>query len=330
MADGGNGMGKLNFRWAINQALDEEMTRDAKVVLLGEDIGRAGGTFGLTRGLYEKYGEWRVKDSPLSEEGLMGTAVGLAIAGYRPVIEIMFMDFITIAMEQLVNQAAKTYFISGGKITIPLVVRTLGGGGFRGGSHHSQSLEAWFTHVPGLKVVYPSNPEDAKGLLKSAIRDDHPVLFIEHKSLLGFKGEAPDGEYTIPIGKAKIVCKGEHLTILSYGKMVHLCLEGANELKKKGIKAEVIDIRTLLPLDVETIIESVKKTNHVLIVHEAAKNSGFGAEISALISEQAIYDLDAPVKRLAGLFSTIPVGDAEDFLYPTVLQIIQTAEELVL
>ncbi|WP_404328244.1 alpha-ketoacid dehydrogenase subunit beta [Mesobacillus maritimus] len=320
---------KVNFRWALNQALDEELARDEKVFLIGEDIGRAGGTFGITRNLYDKYGDLRVKDTPISEEGIMGTAVGAALVGYRPIVDLMFMDFITIAMEQLANQAAKTYYFSGGKIKVPLVVRALAGGGFRAGGHHSQTLESWFTHVPGLKVVYPATAYDAKGLLKASIRDDNPVVFLEHKSLLSVKSEIPDEDYIIPLGKADIKRSGKDVTIITFGRMVHTCLEAAGELAETGVDAEVIDLRTLLPLDTETILESVRKTNHVIIVQEAPLHSGFGAEISALISEQAIYELDAPIKRIAGAFTPIPVGTTEDFLYPKVQDVVSTAKSLV-
>ncbi|WP_078428281.1 alpha-ketoacid dehydrogenase subunit beta [Alkalihalobacterium alkalinitrilicum] len=320
---------KLNLRWALNHALDEEMARDKKVFLMGEDIGKAGGTFGITRGLYEKYGDLRVKDTPISEEGIMGAAVGAALVGYRPIVDLMFMDFITIAMEQLANQAAKTYYFSGGKIKVPLVVRALAGGGFRAGGHHSQTLESWFTHVPGLKVVYPSTPYDAKGLLKASIRDDNPVVFLEHKSLLGLKGAVPSEEYVIPLGKADIKREGKDVTIVTFGRMIHTCLEAAKELSELGIEAEVVDPRTLLPLDKETIIQSVQKTNRVMIVQEAPLHSGFGAEIAAMISEEAVYDLDAPIKRVAGAFTPIPVGKTEDFLYPSVSDIVLTAKSLV-
>lgn len=320
---------KVNFRWALNQALDEELARDEKVFLIGEDIGRAGGTFGITRNLYDKYGDLRVKDTPISEEGIMGTAVGAALVGYRPIVDLMFMDFITIAMEQLANQAAKTYYFSGGKIKVPLVVRALAGGGFRAGGHHSQTLESWFTHVPGLKVVYPATAYDAKGLLKASIRDDNPVVFLEHKSLLSVKSEIPDEDYIIPLGKADIKRSGKDVTIITFGRMVHTCLEAAGELAEAGVDAEVIDLRTLLPLDTEAILESVRKTNHVIIVQEAPLHSGFGAEISALISEQAIYELDAPIKRIAGAFTPIPVGTTEDFLYPKVQDVVSTAKSLV-
>ncbi|MGE7694005.1 alpha-ketoacid dehydrogenase subunit beta [Lysinibacillus sp. NPDC094177] len=321
-------MSNISFRWAINHALDEEMSRDEKVFLIGEDIGKPGGVFGLTRNLHAKHGDLRVKDTPISEEAIMGLAVGAAIAGYRPVVDLMFMDFITIAMEQLTNQAAKTFYLSGGKIKVPLVVRVLAGGGFRAGAHHSQTLESWLTHVPGLKVVYPATPYDVKGLLISSIRDNNPVVFLEHKSLLSVKGEVPNEEYTIPLGKADIKRKGKDVSIITFGRMVHLSLEAAEKLSEIGIDVEVVDLRTLLPLDKETILKSVKKTNRVAIVHEAVKESGFGAEISSVISEEAIYDLDAPIIRIASAFSPIPVGELEDYLYPSVEKIVSEIKSL--
>jgi len=321
-------MTKINFRWAITHALDEELARDDKVFLVGQDVGESGGVFGLTRGLYEKYGGWRVKDTPISEEGITGLAVGAGMIGHRPVVEIMYMDFISLAIEQLANQAAKTFYVSGGKIKVPMVVRTLAGGGFKAGIHHSQSLESWFTHIPGLKVVYPSTPYDVKGLLKSSIRDDNPVVFIEHKGLFSLKGEVPEEEYTIPLGKADIKREGSDVTIISYGKSVHQSLEAAEALAKEGISAEVIDLRTLVPLDKETILKSVEKTNRAMVVYEATKESGFGAEVSSIISEELIYDLDAPVRRIAGAFTPIPLGDAEDAHFPTVEEIIKVAKEM--
>ncbi|WP_078427677.1 alpha-ketoacid dehydrogenase subunit beta [Alkalihalobacterium alkalinitrilicum] len=321
-------MGKLNFRWAITQALDEELARDDKVFLIGQDIGQSGGVFGLTRGLYDRYGGWRVKDSPISEEGITGLAVGAAMIGHRPVVEIMYMDFMSLAIEELANQAAKTHYVSNGKIKVPMVVRTLAGGGFKAGIHHSQSLESWFTHIPGLKVVYPSTPYDVKGLLKSAIRDDNPVVFIEHKGLFSVKGEVPDEEYVVPLGKADVKREGSDLTIISYGKTVHQSLEAAEALAEEGIDVEVVDLRTLVPIDQETIFKSVQKTNRVMIVYEATKESGFGAEVSSMISEELIYDLDAPIRRVAGAFTPIPLGAAEDAHFPTVEKIIKEAKEM--
>lgn len=322
-------MGRTNMRWAINRALNEEMARDEKVFLIGEDIGYAGGSFGATRGLLDKYGEARVKDTPISEEVVSGAAVGASLVGYRPVAEIMFMDFISIAMDQICNQAAKTHYVSGGQLKAPMVVRTLGGGGFRAGCHHSQSLESWFTNVPGLKVVFPSTPYDTIGLLKASIRDDNPVVFIEHKSLLGLKGEVPDEEYTIPLGQADVKREGSDVTLVTYGRMVQLSLAAAEELAKEGISAEVIDLRTLVPLDKEAVLASVRKTHRAAVVYEGIKTGGFGGEVAAMIAEEAIYDLDAPVKRFATAFSVIPVGDVEDYLYPTQEEIVQGVKEMM-
>lgn len=322
-------MGRTNMRWAINRALDEEMARDENVFLIGEDIGYAGGSFGATRGLLEKYGEWRVKDTPISEEAISGAAVGAALVGRRPVAEIMFMDFVTIAMDQICNQAAKTHYVSGGRLKVPMVVRTLGGGGFRAGCHHSQSLESWFTNTPGLKVVFPATPYDMLGLMKSAIRDDNPVIMIEHKSLLGFKGEVPEEEYTIPLGKADIKREGTDITLVTYGRMVQLALAAAEELAGTGIQVEVIDLRTLVPMDKETVLASVRKTHRAAVLYEGVKIGGYGGEVAAAIAEEAIYELDAPVKRFATAFSVIPVGDVEDYLYPTQAEIVQGIKEMM-
>lgn len=310
-------MAKINIRWAVTQALDEEMARDEKVFLIGEDIGASGGSFGETRGLFEKYGEWRVRDTAISEEALIGSAFGAAMAGYRPVAEIMFMDFIPAAIEYIINQAAQTYYLSNNKIKVPMVVRTIGGGGFRAGAHHSQSLEALFTNSPGVKVIYVSNAYDAKGLLKAAIRDDNPVLFIEPKALLGMKSEVPEEEYVIPIGKAAVKREGKDVTLITYGRMVHTCLDAAKLLEEAGIDAEVIDLRTLQPWDKEAVFNSVRKTNRAAVVYEGRKDGGFGAEVSASIAESLIFDLDAPVLRFATEFLPIPAGEIEDVLYPS-------------
>jgi pyruvate dehydrogenase E1 component beta subunit len=307
----------LNMRWAITQALEEEMRRDERVCVIGQDVGAAGGVFGLTRGLHDAFGAERVRDAPISEEGLANLAVGAAINGLRPVLEIMFMDFVSLTMDALANQAAKTRYLSGGAIGVPLVVRTLGGAGFGIGAHHGQSLEAWFTHVPGLKVIQPSTPADAKGLLKAAIRDNDPVIFVETKTLLGIKGPAPPAGEVLPIGKADVKRAGSDCTVVATGRMVGAALEAAEAVRVDGIDVEVVDPRTLLPLDTDTILQSVAKTSKVLIVHEAPRPSGFGAEIAAVIAEECLYELDAPVRRLCGAFAPIPPGDAEHFLFPT-------------
>jgi pyruvate dehydrogenase E1 component beta subunit len=319
---------ETNMRWAITQAQQEEMERDESVILMGQDIGAAGGVFGLTRGLFDQFGPERVRDAPISEEALANMAVGMAIAGMRPVLEIMFMDFIALTMDALANQAAKTRYLSGGKLGAPLVVRTLGGAGFRIGAHHGQSLEAWLTHVPGLKVIQASTPADAKGLLKAAIRDPDPVVFIETKALLGEKGPVPSGDVVVEIGKAAVRREGTDVTIVATGRMVMAALAAAETLAAEGIEAEVIDPRTLLPLDVPTIVESVAKTGSALVAHEAPRSSGFGAEIAARIGEECLYELDAPVRRLGGAFSPIPPGPAEDFLFPTSAEIADAARAL--
>ena len=307
---------QLNMRWAINHALDEEMERDELVCLIGQDIGETGGTFGLTRGLYDKYGARRVRDAPISEEGLANLAVGAAMTGLRPVLEIMFMDFTALVMDAMANQAAKTRYLSGGQLTVPMVLRTLSGAGFRAGSHHSQSLEAWFVHVPGLKVVAPSTPADAKGLLKASIRDDNPVVFLEPKGLLSVKGPAPAPDEVIELGTADVKRPGSDLTIIAIGRMVPVALEAAVQLAQEGINAEVLDPRTLQPLDTDAILDSVARTGRAVVVHEAPSPAGIGAEIAAVIAEGCLEHLDAPVKRITGAPVPIPFGSAEDHLFP--------------
>ena len=319
----------LNMRWAITQALDEEMRRDERVCLIGQDVGAAGGVFGLSRGLFDAFGPERVRDAPISEEGLANLCVGAAMNGLRPVLEIMFMDFLSLTMDALANQAAKTRYLSGGAIAVPLVVRTLGGAGFRIGAHHGQSLEAWVTHVPGLKVIQPSTPADAKGLLKAAIRDNDPVVFVETKALLGVKGPKPPADEVLPIGKADIKRAGEHATVVATGRMVGVALEAAEVLATEGTEVEVVDPRTLVPLDKDAILDSVAKTGRVAIVHEAPKRSGFGAEVAAIIAEECLYELDAPVRRLGAAFAPIPPGVAEEFLFPTAAGVAEAVRELV-
>lgn len=289
---------------ALNEALDEEMERDDKVIIMGEDIGLGTGVFSQTRGLYEKYGPGRVKQTPISESAFLGLAMGAATAGLRPVVDIMFMDFITVCMDPLINYAAKTHHMFNGQYKVPMVVMVAAGGGLGAGPQHSQCLEAWFAHVPGLKVVMPSTPKDIKGLMKAAIRDDNPVIYIYNKTLLSKKGEIPE-DCLIPLGKAEIKREGEDVTIVAAGSKVYDALSAADTLAEGGISAEVVDLRTISPLDRETILDSVKKTGHVVIVHEAVKDFGIGAEISAMISEEAFDYLDAPVKRVAAPFAVI-------------------------
>jgi pyruvate dehydrogenase E1 component beta subunit len=299
---------------AIRDALREEMQRDPTVFLLGEDIGKHGGAFGVTRGLVDEFGPERVIETPISEAAIAGAAVGAAIAGCRPVAEIMYMDFVTLAMDQIVNQAAKMRYMFGGKARVPLVIRMPSGAGRGNAAQHMQSLEAWFCHVPGLKVVMPSTPADAKGLLKSAIRDDNPVIFIEHKLLYAIKGDVPEGDYTIPLGKAEVKRAGQDVTIIATSRMVQFALEAADQLATQGVSAEVVDPRTLVPLDLDTILTSIRQTHVAVVVHEAPRRGGYGAEIAAQIQEQAFDWLDAPVARICGEDVPIPFSKALESL----------------
>jgi pyruvate/2-oxoglutarate/acetoin dehydrogenase E1 component len=320
-------MRKITFSQALNEALQEEMRRDERVIVLGEDINLPwGGAFRVTAGLVEEFGPKRVRTTPISEAAIAGGAVGAALVGCRPVAEIMYLDFIPIAMDQIVNQAAKVRYMSGGQATVPVVFRTQGGGGRSNAAQHSQSLEAWFVHVPGLKVVSPSTPYDAKGLLKSCIRDDNPVIFIEHKLLYFTSGEVPEEDYTIPLQKAAIRREGEHITIVSYSNMALKCLEAAKRLEERGIHAEVIDLRTLSPLDMETVLGSVRKTHRLLVVHEACRTGGLGGEIAAQVAESAFDELDAPVGRVGSLDSPMPYSPAlENMVIPTPDRIVSAA-----
>jgi pyruvate dehydrogenase E1 component beta subunit len=323
-------MKQLRYIRAITEALEEEMARDDDVFIIGEDVGRAGGIFSATRGLYEKFGPDRVKDTPISEAAFLGLALGAAISGLRPVVEIMFIDFITVCMDQLVNQIAKFRYMFGGQYKVPMVIRTLAGGGLSAGPHHSQCLEAWFTHIPGIKVVMPSTPYDVKGLLKATIRDDNPVLFIEHKDLLRLNGDVPEEEYLIPLGKADIKRSGKDVTVVATSKMVHEALTAAEKLAEEGIELEVIDPRTLSPLDMETILTSVKKTGRLVVAHEAVKFCGFGAEIAAAIAEEAFDYLDAPIKRIGAPFTPVPFSPPLEKTYLVgSQQIIEAVKEIV-
>ena len=295
---------------ALNEAMYAEMTRDERVFVMGEDVSLIGGIFGVTRGLREKFGEERVRDTPISEAGFLGAGVGAAIAGLRPIVEIQIWDFIAVTMDQVVNQAAKFRYMLGGGPTVPLVIRGPQGGGIRLAAQHSQSLEAWFAHVPGLVVVAPSTPYDAKGLLTSAIRDDNPVIFLEHKALYAVKGPVPTEPYAIPLGKADIKREGTDVTVIATQAMVARALAAAAELEKDGLSVEVIDPRTLVPLDEATLLASVRKTHRLVIAHEAVKRGGFGAELAALVAEKAIDDLDAPVVRVGARAVPMPYNDA--------------------
>lgn len=322
-------MAEMTFGAAINAALREELSRDEKVFILGEDVGAFGGCFGVTAGLFNDFGPDRVMDTPISETAIIGISVGAAAAGLRPVPEIMFMDFLGVCMDEIFNQAAKMRYMFGGKAKVPVTIRAASGAGFCAAAQHSQSLEAWFTHIPGLKVVMPSTPADAKGLLVSAIRDDNPVLFVEHKGLYGLAGEVPEGVYSIPLGKADVKRSGEHVTVVASALMLHRAMEAAGALAGEGIEAEVIDPRTLLPLDKETILQSVEKTGRLVIVHEAVKNSGLGAEIAAMVVEEGFDLLDAPIRRVAAPFVPVPFSPPLEQAYmPSVDSIVQAVKEI--
>lgn len=312
-------MAEMMYREALNRALFEEMRRDPSVFVLGENIGERGGSYKVTEGLIKEFGPERVIDTPLAEATFTNAAVGAALVGTRPIVEILFVDFTTLVMDAIVNQAAKYKFMSGGQGEIPMVLRTQGGAGNGIAAQHSQSLEALFYHIPGLKLVMPSSPYDAYGLLLSAIRDDDPTVFIEHKLLYMTKGEVPEEEYVVPLGEADVKKEGEDVTLVTYSYMTLKCLEAAELLEKEGISVEVVDLRTLKPLDEKTILESARKTGRVIIVHEACKRGGIGGDIAAMIMENAYDDLDGPVLRVCGLDTPIPYNlELEKVCVPTV------------
>jgi pyruvate/2-oxoglutarate/acetoin dehydrogenase E1 component len=298
---------EISYRDALNEAMSEEMDKDDKVFIIGEDVGIYGGLYKVNKGLFNKFGPERVMDTPICEQTIVGTAVGAALMGLRPIAEISYIDFIFLAMDQICNQAAKIMQVTSG-FKMPLVVRTQGGVGGGVGCHHSQSLEALFCHTPGLKVIMPSSPSDAKGLLKSSIRSDEPVIFIENKKLYDIYGPVPEEEYLVPIGKADVKRKGNDITIIATSFMVNESLKAAEDLEKNGISVEVVDPRTLVPLDINTILDSVKKTKRALIVHEAVERCGFGAEISAQLNEKLFGTLKSPVSRLCGMNVAIPAN----------------------
>ncbi len=323
-------MRKITYREALREAIREEMRRDPTVFLLGEDIGRYwGGAFKVTEGLAEEFGDERVRDTPISESAIIGTAVGAAITGMRPVAEIMFGDLTTLAMDQIANQAAKIHYMFGGQVKVPLVIRTPFGAGVNIAAHHSQSLEAWFMHVPGLYVAVPSTPYDAKGLLKTAIRGSNPVFFCEHKLLYPIEGEVPEEEYLIPFGVADIKREGADVTVVATLYMVHKALNVAEELEGEGVSVEVVDPRTLTPLDKQAIIKSVKKTGRIVIVSEDCRTAGVGAEIAAAVAEEAIDYLDAPIKRVAEPDTPIPFSPPlEQHVIPDEKVIIKAVKEV--
>ncbi len=299
-------MAETRFAKAIGKALEDAMASDPSVVFFGEDVAGAGGPFGVTRGLLQKFGEERVRDTPISEATLAGAAVGAALTGLKPVFEIMFMDFSTLTMDALVNQAAKAHFMFGGQGSVPLVMRTPHGGGVNAGPQHSQCLEAWMAHIPGLKVVVPSTCADAYGLLRSAIADPDPVIFVEHKALYGMKGELDDAQQPIPIGKARIAREGEHATIVCYGALVHEAEKAAKALESEGISIEIVDLRSLQPRDEASVLASLQKTHHLVIAHEAVTQFGPGAEIAARMADIGFDELDGPIVRVGAPFMPVP------------------------
>ena len=322
-------MKTMTYMEAIREAIRIKMTEDENVLIFGEDVGAFGGCFGLTQGLFNEFGDKRVRDTPISEGAIVGCAIGAAATGLRPIAELMMGDFVTVGMDMLCNQAAKLRYMSGGKITLPMVVRLPGGGGISAAAQHSQSLEAWLTHMPGLKVVYPSTPADAAGLMLTSIDDDNPVIFMEHKVLYGLKGEVPDDIKPIPLGVADIKKEGKDITIIATGKMVHEALKAARQLSKEGIEAEVVDPRTLVPLDKETIFNSVKKTSKVLVVTEENKRGGYGGEISAMIGEEIFDYLDAPIVRIGALNTPIAFSPGlESYILPNFKDIVNGVKKL--
>jgi pyruvate dehydrogenase E1 component beta subunit len=313
-----NGQREITFAQAINEALAEELRRDPRVFIIGEDVAEAGTPFKVLAGLVEEFGPKRVIDSPISEAGITGLAVGAAMTGTRPVVDIMFGDFITLTMDQMVNQAAKIHYMSGGKLKAPMVMRTTLGATRRSAAQHSQSLHVWFSHVPGLKVVIPSTPYDAKGMLKSAIRDENPVVFFEDKMMYQLKGNVPEGEYTIPLGLADVKRAGTDITLIATSSMVQVALEAADRLHGMGIEAEVVDPRTSLPLDKQTLIDSAKKTSRCIVIDEGYEQYGVTAEMASVVADGAFYYLDAPVKRMGAMNVPVPFSPVlEDLTVPT-------------
>ena len=321
-------MKKMTYAEAIRDGIRVEMKRDPAVYLCGEDVGKFGGCFGVTAGLVDEF-PGRIVDTPISETAIIGSSVGAAAAGLRPIAEIMFVDFMGVCMDELFNQAVKMRYMFGGKAKVPLVVKTIAGAGVAAAAQHSQSMEAWFTHIPGLKTVMPSTPADAKGLMASAIRDNNPVLFIEHKQLLGVSGDVPEDEYLVPLGKASIMRQGTDVTIVAWSWMAQKALAAAEVLEKEGISAEVLDPRTLVPLDKASILHSLGKTNKLVIVHEAVKTGGYAGEIAAIVADEGFDLLDSPIKRVTAPDTPVPFSPTLEAAYvPSVESIVQTVKSL--
>lgn len=323
-------MKKISVSAAIREGMREEMLRDENVIMVGEDLGTMGSPFAITLGFLDEFGANRVIETPISESSFTGMSVGAAMRGIRPVVELMYVDFISVAMDPIMNQAAKMRYMTGGQVNVPMVLRAPMGSGRRNAGQHSQCIETLFTHIPGLKVVCPSSAKDAKGLIKAAIRDDDPVIFLEHKLLYAKKEEIPEEEYIIPLGKADIKREGKDVTIITWSRQVYFALEAAEELAKEGIDVEVLDLRTLVPLDWEAIKESVCKTHNVVVVHEGVKRSGFGGELSAQITEELFDELDAPVERVAALNVVPPFAPTlEDAFFPHPEDIIKAVKKVL-
>jgi pyruvate/2-oxoglutarate/acetoin dehydrogenase E1 component len=323
-------MAELSYREAVRDAMSTAMRRDDDVFIMGEDIAEMGGSMGVTQGMLEEFGPERVRNTPISEMAIVGAGIGAAIAGMRPIVEIMYQDFTTLAMEQIVSQAAKHRYMSGGQIKVPLTIRTQGGAGWSPGAQHAQQLEAWFVHVPGLKVVFPSTPEDVRGLLWSSIYEDNPTVFFEHRTLYGIKGDVPDEIEPIEIGKARMHREGEDVTVVATGRLVHESLKAAEQAAEEGISVEVFDPRTLQPLDEDALIASVKKTNRAVVAHEAVTRMGWGAEVAAIVQEKAFDYLDAPVARVGAKFTPIPFAPVmEEWVVPHAKDVLAAIKKTV-
>src|SRR5436190_17931284 len=323
-------MPEVTYREAVRDALTHALRTDERVFLMGEDIGEMGGSMGVTQGLLDEFGPKRIRNTPISEMAIVGTGIGAAMQGMRPVVEVMYEDFLTLAMEQLVNQAAKHRSMSGGQLKVPLTVRTQGGAGWSPGAQHAQQVEAWFVHVPGLQVVFASTPEDVRGLLWSAIYDDNPVIFFEHRTLYGIKGEVPDELEPIPLGRARVHREGEDVTVVATGRLVHEALAAAEEAEGQGISVEVVDPRTLQPLDEDAIVGSVKKTNRCVVAHEAVTRMGFGAEVAAVVQHGAFDWLDAPVERVGAKFAPLPFAPVmEEYVVPHAKDVLEAIQRTV-
>ena len=323
-------MAELSFREAVRDAIATAMRKDDDVFIMGEDIAEMGGSMGVTQGLLDEFGPERIRNTPISEIGIVGAGIGAAMQGMRPIVEIMYEDFLTLSAEQIINQAAKHRYMSGGQLKVPLTIRTQGGAGWSPGAQHAQQLESWFVHIPGLKVVFASTPTDVRGLLYSAIYEDNPVVFFEHRTLYGLKEEVPDELEPIPLGQARVMREGDDVTVVATGRLVHEALDAANQLEEQGVSVEVIDPRTLQPLDEEAIVESVKKTNRCVVAHEAVTRMGFGAEVAAVVQLQAFDWLDAPIERVGAKFAPIPFAPVmEEFVVPHAKDVVEAIQRTV-